>query len=75
MTPRLQVDLNIYDRTDTSRPSWSYSKCRASNAVKYHVANILQKLELSRRNELRQWTGVRRDSSLFKDEPTMNGGL
>jgi DNA-binding NarL/FixJ family response regulator len=38
----------------------------STDAVKYHVANILQKLGLSRRNELRQWTGVRRDSSLFK---------
>lgn len=45
------------------------------DAVKYHVANILQKLELFRRNELRQWTGVRRDSSLFKKEPTMTGSL
>jgi DNA-binding NarL/FixJ family response regulator len=34
----------------------------STDAVKYHVANILQKLELSRRNELRHWTGVRRDS-------------
>src|SRR5882757_966249 len=47
----------------------------STDAVKYHVANILQKLELSRRNELRQWTGVRRDSSLFKKEPTMTGSL
>ena len=47
----------------------------STDAVKYHVANILQKLELSRRNELRHWTGVRRDSSLFKKEPTMIGSL
>jgi catechol 2,3-dioxygenase-like lactoylglutathione lyase family enzyme len=47
----------------------------STDAVKYHVANILQKLDLSRRNELRQWTGVRRDSSLFKTEPTMTGNL
>jgi predicted enzyme related to lactoylglutathione lyase len=47
----------------------------STEAVKYHVANILQKLELSRRSELRQWTGVRRDSSLFKKEPTMTGSL
>jgi DNA-binding CsgD family transcriptional regulator/catechol 2,3-dioxygenase-like lactoylglutathione lyase family enzyme len=47
----------------------------STDAVKYHVANILQKLGLSRRNELRQWTGVRRDSSLFKKEPTMTGNL
>ena len=47
----------------------------STDAVKYHVANILQKLELSRRNELRQWTGVRRDSNLFKKESTMTGNL
>lgn len=41
------------------------------DAVKYHVANILDKLELSRRSELRQWTGVRRDSNLFGKEKTM----
>jgi DNA-binding CsgD family transcriptional regulator/catechol 2,3-dioxygenase-like lactoylglutathione lyase family enzyme len=44
-------------------------------AVKYHVGNILQKLELSRRTELRQWTGVRRDSNLFEMEPTMQDTL
>ena len=47
----------------------------STDAVKYHVANILQKLALSRRNELRQWTGVRRDSGLFKRESTMTGSL
>jgi DNA-binding CsgD family transcriptional regulator/catechol 2,3-dioxygenase-like lactoylglutathione lyase family enzyme len=47
----------------------------STEAVKYHVANILQKLELSRRSELQQWTGVRRDSSFFKKEPTMTGSL
>ena len=47
----------------------------SADAVKYHVANILQKLELSRRNELRQWTGVRRDSTLFKKEQEMTGSL
>ena len=41
------------------------------DAVKYHVANILEKLELSSRGELRQWVGVRRDSRLFNKEKTM----
>ncbi len=41
------------------------------DAVKYHVANILEKLELSSRSELRQWVGVRRDSRLFNKEKTM----
>jgi predicted enzyme related to lactoylglutathione lyase len=43
----------------------------STDAVKYHIANILQKLALSGRNELRQWTGVRRDSSLSRTEQTM----
>ena len=47
----------------------------STDAVKYHVANILQKLELSRRSELRQWAGVRRDSKLFKQEKTMTDPL
>ncbi len=41
------------------------------DAVKFHVGNILEKLELSRRSQLRQWTGVRRDSPLFDKEKTM----
>jgi len=47
----------------------------STDAVKYHVANILQKLALSRRNDLRRWSGVRRDSSLFKTEPIMTAKL
>lgn len=47
----------------------------SADAVKYHVANILQKLELSRRNELRQWAGVRRDSNLYVEGPTMTDNL
>jgi len=46
----------------------------STDAVKYHVANVLQKLDLSRRNELRHWTGVRRDSNL-KKEQTMTDSL
>lgn len=34
------------------------------DAVKYHVANALQKLGLPGRTELRRWDGVRRDSAL-----------
>src|SRR3569832_1007531 len=34
------------------------------DAVKYHVANVLQKLGLKGRAELRRWGGVRRDSKL-----------
>ena len=34
------------------------------DAVKYHVANVLQKLSLASRAELRRWDGVRDDSPL-----------
>ncbi len=41
------------------------------DAIKYHVANALQKLGLSSRAELRRWDGVRRDSPLFRKELPM----
>ena len=41
------------------------------DAVKYHVANALQKLGLSSRSELRRWNGVRRDSRLHSKEMAM----
>jgi len=40
----------------------------SADAVKFHVANILQKLGFSNRVELRRWGGVRRDSYLAKQE-------
>lgn len=36
----------------------------SADAVKFHVANMLQKLGFSSRAELRRWDGVRRDSAL-----------
>ena len=44
----------------------------STDAVKYHVANALQKLGLSSRHELRRWQGVRRDSKLFTMERKMD---
>ena len=44
----------------------------STEAVKYHVANALQKLGLSSRHELRRWQGVRRDSKLFTMERQMS---
>jgi len=38
------------------------------DAVKYHVANILQKLSLTRRSELRQWDGISLSSHLHGKE-------
>jgi DNA-binding CsgD family transcriptional regulator/catechol 2,3-dioxygenase-like lactoylglutathione lyase family enzyme len=45
------------------------------DAVKYHVANALQKLGFSSRTELRAWDGVRRDSNLAKMELRMDQQL
>ena len=45
------------------------------DAVKYHVANALQKLGCSRRADLRLWDGVRRDSKLFNKERSMDEPL
>jgi len=45
------------------------------DAVKYHVANALQKLGFASRAELARWDGVRRDSRLAKTETHMNQAL
>ncbi|MDQ0465061.1 DNA-binding CsgD family transcriptional regulator/catechol 2,3-dioxygenase-like lactoylglutathione lyase family enzyme [Caulobacter ginsengisoli] len=45
------------------------------DAVKFHVANALQKLGFSSRAELRLWDGVRRDSPLAGKTQTMNQPL
>ena len=45
------------------------------DAVKYHVANALQKLGFSSRAELRLWDGVRRDSNLARMEVCMEAQL
>ena len=44
----------------------------STDAVKYHVANALQKLGVSTRADLRRWSGIKRDSNLFKREPAMD---
>lgn len=36
----------------------------STEAVKFHVANVLSKLGFDRRSQLRSWTGVRKDSNL-----------
>jgi len=41
------------------------------DAVKYHVANALQKLGLSNRVELRAWNGIAADSALLLKEKSM----
>ena len=42
------------------------------DAVKYHVANALQKLGFKSRAELRRWNGVNRSSPLSQRKPSMN---
>jgi DNA-binding CsgD family transcriptional regulator/catechol 2,3-dioxygenase-like lactoylglutathione lyase family enzyme len=41
------------------------------DAVKFHVANVLSKLGLTSRAELRRWNGVRNDSALHAKEKGM----
>jgi DNA-binding CsgD family transcriptional regulator/catechol 2,3-dioxygenase-like lactoylglutathione lyase family enzyme len=43
------------------------------DAVKYHVANVLQKLGLSSRLEVRQWGGVARSSARFAEPAAIDG--
>jgi DNA-binding CsgD family transcriptional regulator/catechol 2,3-dioxygenase-like lactoylglutathione lyase family enzyme len=45
------------------------------DAVKYHLANILQKLGFTSRAQLRLWDGVRRDSNLSAREVQMDNQL
>jgi len=42
------------------------------DAVKFHVANVLSKLGMASRAELRRWDGVRRGSALKRKEKTMD---
>lgn len=44
----------------------------SADAVKYHVGNILQKLDLPNRRALRRWSGIRRDSILFNKEQAVD---
>ena len=44
----------------------------STDAVKFHVANILAKLGLPSRVALRHWTGIRRDSALYAKEKRMD---
>jgi catechol 2,3-dioxygenase-like lactoylglutathione lyase family enzyme len=48
---------------------------RSADAVKYHLANILQKLGLSSRAELRHWSGAPADSPLSERTPPMTSTL
>ncbi len=45
------------------------------DAVKYHVANALEKLGLRNRTELRRWNGVAKSSALYAKEVAMDESL
>jgi DNA-binding CsgD family transcriptional regulator/catechol 2,3-dioxygenase-like lactoylglutathione lyase family enzyme len=45
------------------------------DAVKFHVGNILQKLNLDNRDALKRWTGVSRGSVLYSKEVQMEEAL
>lgn len=51
-------------RHGLSNPQIARRQGVSLDAVKYHVANALQKLALASRAQLRRWDGVRRDSAL-----------
>ena len=59
-------------RHGLSNPAIARRQGVSMDAVKFHVANVLQKLGFARRTELRRWDGVRRDSNLFLQETPMN---
>ncbi len=58
-------------RHGMSNPGIARRQGVSIDAVKYHVANALQKLGFSSRTELRRWEGVDRDSKLFNQERLM----
>lgn len=47
----------------------------SSDALKYHLANAMQKLGFTRRAEIRHWTGISRDSHLHGRTSTMSEPL
>jgi DNA-binding CsgD family transcriptional regulator/catechol 2,3-dioxygenase-like lactoylglutathione lyase family enzyme len=58
-------------RHGMSGPQIAKRRAISLDAVKFHVANILSKLGLALRSELRTWTGIRKDSALSAQGNTM----
>lgn len=46
-----------------------------SDTVKYHIENILSKLSLTKRSELRRWKGTPADSALHRQGAAMTAGV
>jgi DNA-binding CsgD family transcriptional regulator/catechol 2,3-dioxygenase-like lactoylglutathione lyase family enzyme len=59
-------------RHGLSNPEIARRQGVSNDAVKYHLANALQKLGFSSRNDLKHWTGVARASALARMEKPMN---
>ena len=59
-------------RHGLTNPDIAHRQGVSIDAVKYHVANALQKLGFRSRADLRAWNGVRRDSTLLRKETTMD---
>ena len=47
----------------------------STDAVKFHVANILAKLGAANRAELRHWAGIRNDAALSRQPTDFEGGF
>ncbi len=45
------------------------------DAVKYHVANALSKLDFKSRKDLQKWKGVDQETSLYRKEPAMDPSI
>ncbi len=56
-------------RHGLSNPAIARLCTLSPDAVKFHVSNILGKLGLQSRSELRQWSGVRADSAMATARP------
>ncbi len=62
-------------RHGMSNPDIARRQGVSLDAVKYHVANALQKLGFTSRAELRQWDGVRQGSHLHGREHPMDAAI
>lgn len=59
-------------RHGMSNPQIAASTGTSLDAVKFHVANILAKLGLRSRAELRRWNGIGKHTILYRQEKAMN---
>ena len=62
-------------RHGMSNPEIAARRGISLDAVKFHVANILQKLNLENRGALKHWAGVSRGSALYAQEMPMEDAL